>query len=103
MQPVTLSWHGTAWAVAHDVYFGEDRDTVANATTTTGIYRGRQSAEITSYDPPDILELAKTYYWRIDEVNKAHPNSPWKGRVWSFTTANFVVLVPFPIGKCHFC
>jgi hypothetical protein len=75
------------------VYFGEDRDMVADATTTesAGIYGGRQSAEITRYDPPDILELSKTYYWRIDEVNEAHPNSPWKGRVWSFTTTDFVI------------
>jgi hypothetical protein len=26
-----------------------------------------------------------TYYWRIDEVNDADPNSPWKGDVWSFS------------------
>jgi hypothetical protein len=28
-----------------------------------------------------------TYYWRVDEVNDLHPDSPWKGDVWSFTIA----------------
>jgi len=26
-----------------------------------------------------------TYYWRVDEVNDADPNSPWKGNIWSFS------------------
>jgi len=30
--------------------------------------------------------------WRIDEINKADPNSPWKGDVWSFTTPDAIVL-----------
>ncbi|MEJ2704288.1 MAG: hypothetical protein P8Z79_17770, partial [Sedimentisphaerales bacterium] len=25
------------------------------------------------------------YYWRIDEVNDADPNSPWKGPIWTFS------------------
>jgi hypothetical protein len=32
---------------------------------------------------PDGLVPGTTYYWRIDEVNDAEPNSPWKGKVWS--------------------
>jgi len=41
------------------------------------------------------LEWNKTYYWRIDEINDANPNSPWTGNVWSFTTANFLVVDDF--------
>ena len=33
---------------------------------------------------PDGLVPGTTYYWRIDEVNDADPNSPWIGDVWSF-------------------
>jgi hypothetical protein len=44
---------------------------------------------------PGQLEWNTTYYWRIDEVNDAHPDSPWKGNVWSFTTANFLVIDDF--------
>jgi hypothetical protein len=35
--------------------------------------------------------LNTTYYWRIDEVN----NPVWKGNVWKFTTANFIVIDDF--------
>jgi hypothetical protein len=37
---------------------------------------------------PDTLSGAWTRHDllpRIDEVNLAEPNSPWKGNVWSFT------------------
>jgi len=33
-----------------------------------------------------------TYHWRIDEVNNLNPNSPWKGGVWTFTTADYLVV-----------
>jgi len=82
-------------SILHDVYFGNDHDAVANATTESmGVYCGRQATEMTTYDP-GILELNKTYYWRIDEVLKADPDNPSKGNVWSFTTAGFIVLDDF--------
>ncbi len=69
-----------------DVYLGGDELAVAEATSRTpGIYRTRQAPEISSYDP-GILEWGTTYHWRIDGVDKAGPQSPWKGAVWSFTT-----------------
>ncbi len=93
-QSTILGWF-PAWQrpVGHDVYFGPDRDAVANATPESrAVYRGRQAADLTTYDPGP-LGFGKTYYWRIDEVNEADPNSPWKGTVWSFTTADFIVAV----------
>ena len=82
-------------AASHDVYFGEDANAVADAnTTTTGVYRVRQALDATSFDPGP-LEWNKTYYWRVDEVNEANPESPWKGGVWSFTTADFIVVDDF--------
>jgi hypothetical protein len=94
-QPLILSWIAGGSNLHHDVYFGDDEQAVANATTeTAGIYRGRQAADVTTYDP-GILELDKTYYWRIDGVDEADANSPWKGNVWSFTTANFIVVDDF--------
>jgi hypothetical protein len=92
IQSPVLSWHGAAWAVEHDVYFGGDKDAVVNATRERqGVYRGRQVAATTTYNPT-TLEWGKTYHWRIDEVNEADPNSPWKGTVWSFTTIDFIAL-----------
>jgi len=80
-----LSWLAGSHAVEHDVYFGTSRAAVANASDPNTLPgRGRQSD--TTYDP-GTLALGTTYYWRIDEINNAEPNSPWKGTVWSFTTA----------------
>ena len=94
-QPLTLSWLSGGSGLYHDVYFGEDKEAVVNATIENlNIYRGQQEPEMTTYNL-DTLELEKTYYWRIDEVNEANPNSPWKGDLWCFTTANFIVVDDF--------
>jgi hypothetical protein len=91
-----LRWRAGDKAVQHQVYFGEDAEAVANADpTAAGIYRGEQALEATAYTPPGPLEWNKTYYWRIDEVNAADADSPWKSRVWSFTTADFIVVDDF--------
>jgi len=87
-----LRWAPGEPLLRHDVYLGGNRELIANATTAAlEVYRGRYAPEVTTYDP-GILESGKTYYWRVDEVNEADPNSPWKGTVWSFTTADFVVV-----------
>jgi len=36
------------------------------------------------------------YYWRVDEVNEADPNSPWKGDVWSFVVPSKQAYNPVP-------
>ncbi len=93
----TLRWAKGDKAAKHDVYFGTDQAAVAGATTATAnIYRGRQALDATTYTPKEVpLEWGKTYYWRVDEVNDAAAESPWKGSVWSFTTANFLVVDDF--------
>ena len=94
-QTLILQWIAGEEAAGHDVYFGDDAQAVANATTaSTGVYRGRQALDTTTYDPGP-LEWNKTYYWRVDEVNDAHPDSPWPGNVLSFTTADFIVVDDF--------
>ncbi len=93
----TLRWTAGDNAAYHNVYFGDDRTIVENAdTTTTGIYRGQQVLGHTKYTPIEApLEWNKTYYWRIDEVNDLHTDSLWKGKVWSFTTADYIILDDF--------
>ncbi len=97
VQTVTLSWSAGEKAAQHDVFFGTDRTAVANATTATaGIYRGRQNLAATTYVPTESpLQWDTTYYWRVDEINTADPEGPWKGNVWSFTTANFIIVEDF--------
>jgi len=81
-------------ASQHDVYFGTDRDAVtdADASDTTGIYRGRQG--VTIYTPAEGVEWGGgPYYWRVDEYNTDATIS--KGNVWSFTVADFIVIDDF--------
>ncbi len=89
-----LSWAPGDEAAEHDVYFGTDKEAVSNAdaSDTTGIYRGRQG--ITNYNPPEGIEWGGgPYYWRIDEYNTDATIS--KGNVWSFTVADFIVIDDF--------
>jgi hypothetical protein len=90
--PPVLRWAAGESGVEHDIYFGEDEAAVVRATSEDpSVYRGRQPAGATIYDPGS-LEAGKTYYWRIDGVNVADVNSPWKGRVWKFSTADFILV-----------
>ena len=89
-----LSWEPGEKADQHDVYYGTDKDAMesADASDTSGIYRGRQSG--TSYTPPEGIEWGGgPYYWRIDEVNTDGTIS--KGNVWSFTVADFLLIDDF--------
>ncbi|HEX41384.1 MAG TPA: LamG domain-containing protein, partial [Phycisphaerales bacterium] len=89
-QVTSISWMAGDLAVQHDVYFGVDASAVANATTTTaGIYKGRQTG--TTYAAG--LEMGRTYYWRIDEVNS--DSTITKGRVWSFTVLDYLIVDDF--------
>ena len=94
-QDVTLIWSAGEKALQHQIYLGEDANAVANAAPDSGdVYKGEQAVDQTSFSP-GTLEWNKTYYWRIDEVNDAATGSPWKGSVWSFTTADFIVVDDF--------
>jgi hypothetical protein len=73
-----LSWTAGDGAKLHYVAFGTDFDEVSNAA---GVRNGT-----TKYNPGP-LELAKTYYWRVDESDGSQT---YKGEVWSFTTEGAV-------------
>jgi len=84
---VSLSWTPGGFAVSHDVYLGENFDDV-NAGAE-GTFQGNQAGTdfivgFPGFLYPDGLVPGTTYYWRVDEVNEVEPNSPWKGKVWSF-------------------
>ncbi|UCC98473.1 MAG: alkaline phosphatase [Phycisphaerales bacterium] len=77
--PPVLGWKPGIYAASHQVYFGESFDDVYNAT-------GAPLQAETTYVPAGVFDVNTTYYWRVDEVNDLHPDSPWVGSVWSFTT-----------------
>ena len=84
---VSLSWRAVDLAASHDVYLGDNLDDVSNGSERT--FQGNQTdtfivAGFPGFPFPDGLVPGTTYYWRIDEVNDAEPNSPWIGDVWSF-------------------
>ncbi|MCP4263227.1 MAG: hypothetical protein GY774_37820 [Planctomycetes bacterium] len=75
----SLSWAPGFSAKLHTVYFGDNFDDVNNAAG--GLPQG-----FTTFNPGP-LELAKTYYWRVDEFD---PPSTHTGSVWSFITQGAV-------------
>jgi hypothetical protein len=70
-----LTWTAGANATSHDVYLG-----TVNPPTSAQ-FKGNQAG--TLYNPPGMLNINTTYYWRIDERNAGCVTS---GDVWSFTT-----------------
>jgi hypothetical protein len=101
----TISWRPGDFAVSHDVYMGENFDDVNNGTADT--FRGNQSLTyfvvgFPGYPYPNGLVPGTTYYWRIDEVNDADPNSPWKGNVWSFSIPPKTAYSPNPANGAEF-
>ena len=74
-----LSWTTGFGAKLHTVYFGDNFDDVNNATV--GLPQG------TTTFSPGPLELAKNYYWRVDEFDGI---DTYKGEVWSFITQGAV-------------
>jgi hypothetical protein len=104
---VTLSWKAGDFAVSHNVYMGDNFEDVNDGAGDT--FRGNQNLNMTFYIAgfppyayPDGLVNGTTYYWRIDEVNDADPDSPWKGPVWSFTVPPKTAYYPEPTDGAEF-
>jgi len=82
-----IKWRPGQLTVSHNVYFGDSYEQVDAGAE--GTFIGNQIAAnlivgFVGFPFPDGLVPGTTYYWRIDEVNDANPESPWKGDVWSF-------------------
>ena len=94
-----LSWSPGDFAASHNIYFGDKFDDVNDGAGDT--FRANQVATyfvvgFPGFPYPDGLVPGTTYYWRIDEVNNVHPDSPWKGPVWSFTVPPRTAYNPDP-------
>ncbi len=102
---VNLTWSPGDFAVSHDVYLGDNFEDVDNGTGDT--FRGNQTSTLflagfPGFAYPDGLVPGTTYYWRIDEVNEADPNSPWKGPIWSFSMPPKTAYDPDPADGAEF-
>jgi glucuronoarabinoxylan endo-1,4-beta-xylanase len=93
---VILEWKKGGYAEKHDVYLGTDEAKVtdANRSIPLGVLVS-ENHSTTTYDPPELLDLNTTYYWRIDEVNSAPDYTIFKGEVWSFMTLPYFVMEDF--------
>jgi hypothetical protein len=102
---LTQTWANLSWmpgpsAVTHDIYIGDNFDDVNEGAE--GTFAGNQTdtfivVGFPGFPIPDGLVPGTTYYWRIDEVNEAEPNSPWKGKVWNFSIAPKTAYEPVPV------
>jgi len=85
---LNLGWVAGREAAAHDVYFSDDLQAVAEgaalAATTTEAGYG-----------PLALDVGKTYYWRVDEVNDVETPALWRGEIWDFATIESLVVDDF--------
>ncbi|HUU20507.1 MAG TPA: PA14 domain-containing protein [Sedimentisphaerales bacterium] len=105
---VSLGWLPGGYAVLHNVYFGDNFINVDSATTgDTETFIGSTTDSFfllgSAGSPyPEGLPPGTTYYWRIDEVNDLHTDSPWKGDVWSFTVPSKTAFNPIPVDGVMF-
>jgi len=81
-QTPTLTW-SSGLGVTHEVYFGTDP---ASLDLKASGNLGEETYE------PGQLEWNTTYYWHVDEADNTNADSPWTGPLWSFTTANFLII-----------
>jgi hypothetical protein len=77
-----LTWKAGTGATGHEVYFGTDRDAVANRDPS--VFQGRQVVPLIAMG---ILDSDATYYWLVDEVVGG---AIVEGSVWSFTTRGVI-------------
>ena len=85
---VTLQWDAGLNAVTHNLYFSDDEQVVIDGTVEV------TTLDQTSYGPLS-LELGKTYFWRVDEI-EADGNTTNIGEVWSFTIQPLSAYNPSP-------
>ena len=81
-QTPVLTW-APGFGASHEIYFGTDAASLE--------LKGSGNLGSESFEPGQ-LEWDTTYYWRVDEANNTNADSPWTGPLWSFTTADFLII-----------
>jgi len=92
-----LSFRAGREAAAHDMYLSTDEQAVIDGTAPV--------VTVTEPSHASSLDLATTYYWRVDEVNDVEMPAIFQGDLWNFTTQEYVVVDDFesyndiPVGE----
>jgi len=82
-----LSFRAGREAARHDVYLGTDEQAVMEGTTPV--------TTVTEASYATLLDLAGTYYWRIDEINDVETPTTWQGDIWNLSTQEYLVVDDF--------
>jgi len=86
---VVLGWRAGRKAATHKLYLSTSEKAAAGGTfspVSIPVTRGDASHDA------GTLELGKTYYWKVNEVNEAETPTTWEGTVWSFATPEYFVV-----------
>jgi len=91
---VTLQWEAGVNAASHNVYFSDNEQAVIDGTALV------TTASQTGYGPLS-LDIGKTYYWRIDEI-EADGATIHTGQIWSFTVQPLTAYSPQPFDGARY-
>lgn len=83
----TLGWRAGREAASHLIYLSDDQQAVIDGAVAP-VTTSQAQAEVT-------VDLDRTYYWKVVEVNEAETPAEWSGPVWSFTTKAALVVDDF--------
>jgi hypothetical protein len=86
----TIQWRAGRDVDHHVIYASTDDTTVMDGSAPS-VTSSTNSLNLTSLD----LQLGKTYYWRVDEVNEAEIPAAWAGPVWSLTIPSALIVDDF--------
>ena len=87
---LSLSWTAANTPQRTTCTSGPAREVdAADRTSPPGVLASQAQAE-TTFDPAGPLDIGKTYYWRVDEVN-GPPTQRLQGQVWSFTVEPYAI------------
>ncbi len=78
-----LSWRAGREAASHQVYLGTKADDLALIAT---VAEPRYEVSV---------DLGRSYMWKVVEVNEAQVPTSWSSDVWSFSTADYLVVDDF--------
>jgi len=85
---VVLSWRAGREAASHQVYLSTDSNAVADGTAPANTVSDSLYAV-------EGLDLGRTYYWRVNEVNETASPPAWEGEVWDFSTVSHLSIDDF--------
>jgi hypothetical protein len=98
---IESTWYNLSWtpgdlASSHQLYIADNFEDVSQASSQAIVTEASFVVIGFGESFPDGLVPGTTYYWRVDEVNDAEPESPWRGDIWSFSVRPKVAWHPVP-------